>query len=126
MLVLHGYPHTITQVLAIVQQIMESKGIDRQVSHGWWQRFCQRHTDISLRTAVSLSLSRAMATDGECLERYCDILEDTLKKNNIFNNPMRIYNCDETGMPLNPKGIKVIAKMGSKAVPSIGGDKLLS
>lgn len=38
-----GYPHTIAQVLAIVQQIMESKGIDREVSHGWWQRFCQRY-----------------------------------------------------------------------------------
>ena len=117
-----GYPHTISQVLAIVQQIIENKGIDRKVSHGWWQRFCQRHKDLSLRTAVPLSLSRAKATDSECLERYCDMLEDTLKKNNIFNNPMRIYNCDETGMPLNPKGVKVIAKTGSKDVSSVSGE----
>ena len=50
------------------------------------------------------------------------MLEDTLKENGIFNNPMRIYNCDETGMPLNPKGVKVVAKTGSKNVSSISGD----
>ena len=60
--------------------------------------------------------------DSECLGRYCDMLEDTLKKNNIFNNPMRIYNCDGTGMPLNPKGVKVIAKTGSKDVSSVSGE----
>ena len=63
-----------------------------------------------------------MATDSECLERYYDMLEDTLKENNIYNNPTRIYNCDETGLPLNPKGIKVIAKTGSKAVSSVCGE----
>ncbi len=46
-----------------------------------------------------------MATDEESLTQYFKILEETLRQNGIFNNPMRIYNCDETGMPLNPRGL---------------------
>ena len=42
------------------------------------------------------------------------MLKDTLKGNGIFNNPLQIYNCDETGMPLNPKMPKVVAAVGSK------------
>ena len=69
-----GYPKTIAQVLGIVQQTLELKRIEGTVSHGWWQRFCQRHTNISHRTAVPLSMARAMATDRECIDRYYDLL----------------------------------------------------
>ena len=117
-----GYPHTIAQILAIVQQVIEHKGGKGVVTHGWWQRFCQRHTGISLRTAMPLGISRAMATDKECINKYFDLLEETLKGNKIFNNPSRLFNCDETGMPLSPKGIRVVAKTGSKNVCSVSGD----
>ena len=96
-----GYPHTLAQVLAIVQQVVSYKGIDKVVTQGWWNRFCQRHKEVSLRTAVPLSRVRAMATDSSTIDRYFCILEETLKDNGIFNNPSRIYNCDETGMPLS-------------------------
>ena len=79
-----GYPHTLSQVLGIVQQAIEFKGMKETVMHGWWQRFCQRHTDISLRTAVPLGLDRAMATDRKCIEKYFDLLEDTLKQSKNF------------------------------------------
>ena len=117
-----GYPHTVAQVIALVQLIVDQKGIKRSVTHGWWQRFCERHKEISLCTAVPLAIARAKATNHETIGRYFDMLEDTLKENGIFNNPMRIYNCDETGMPLNPKGVKVVAKTGCKNVSSISGD----
>ena len=71
---------------------------------------------------MPLSIARAMATDSECLERYYDLLEDTLKKNKLFNNPKYIYNLDETGMPLSPKGIKVAAKTGVKSVGAVCSD----
>ena len=32
-----GYPHTKNQILTIVQQILESKGIKEEVTEGWWQ-----------------------------------------------------------------------------------------
>ena len=63
-----------------------------------------------------------MATDPDALRLYYDTLENTLKGNGILNKPMHIFNCDETGMPLNPKGTKVIAKKGSKSPSTICGD----
>lgn len=44
-----------------------------------------------------------MAADLVLLHSYFDLLEDT----NIFDHPSRIFNCDETGMPLNPTAAKV-------------------
>ena len=49
------------------------------VSYGWWQRYCKQHPELSIRTAVPLSVFRAMATDY-VLQKYFDILESTLKK----------------------------------------------
>ncbi|XP_019861816.1 PREDICTED: uncharacterized protein LOC109590340 isoform X7 [Amphimedon queenslandica] len=117
-----GYPHTISQILAIVQQAIDLKGLKRTVTTGWWQRFSERHKEIALRSAVPLSTIRAKAMDNDSLNRYFDILEDTLKKNRIFNDPTVIYNCDETGMPLNPKGLKVVTHRRAKNVHSISGD----
>ena len=35
-------------------------------------------------TAVPISMARAMATDSECIEKYFDLLEETLKQNKIL------------------------------------------
>ena len=34
-----GYLRTRSQVLGLVQQIVNSKGLDASVSDGWWERF---------------------------------------------------------------------------------------
>ena len=119
-----GYPHTKRQVLALVQQIINKKGIDANVSNGWWERFCQRHPSITLRAAVPFSLARAVASDSEVVNKYFDLLEECLQQNEILNKPGLIFNCDETGLPLNPTWLKVVDKVGSKN-PSIvtSGDK---
>ena len=109
-----GYPHTKKEVLAIVQRVVDGKGIECEVSNGWWERFCQRNPNVSLRSAVPLSLSRAMASDPVVIENYYDELEDTLEDNDIFNRPAHIFNCDESGMPLSPKCPKMVCEMGSK------------
>uniref|UniRef100_A0A1X7SXY1 HTH CENPB-type domain-containing protein n=1 Tax=Amphimedon queenslandica TaxID=400682 RepID=A0A1X7SXY1_AMPQE len=118
-----GFPRTVSEVLALVRQTIQSKGLsDISISYGWWQKFCSRHSELSLRTAVPLSLSRAMATDNSVIQKYFDILEDTLKENSLFNNPTRIFNCDETGLPLNPKSLKVVSGRGAKNVSQITGE----
>ena len=117
-----GYPHTKKQVLALVQKIVESKGIATTVSNGWWERFCQRHPKLTLKTAVPLSYSRAVATDPIVLDRYFDMLEETLQGNGIFNRPVHIFNCDETGLPLNPKCLKIVDQAGSRNPSYITGD----
>ena len=109
-----GYPNTRKQVIALVQQIVDSKGISTVVTNGWWERYVHRHPQITLRVAVPLSIARAMASDKDVLDRYFNMLEDCLNSNGIMNKPARIFNCDETGVPLNPKSLKVVDKVGSK------------
>ena len=119
-----GYPHTRSQVLALVQQMIDSKGLVASVSNGWWERFVQRHPTLSFQTAVPLSLARAMAMDGGVLDKYFDMLENCLTQNAIFDKPGAIFNCDETGVPLNPKCAKVVQRVGTKNPSFVtGGDK---
>ena len=118
-----GYPHTKKKVLYIVQQIINRKGIKAQVTPGWWERFKGRHPEVVLRSAASLSLMRSIASDRDVIERYFDLLEDTLKQNGIYNKPNCIFNCDETGLPLCPKSLKVDTFKGANSFAITGESK---
>ena len=109
-----GYALTRKQVIALVQRITDSKNISANISSGWWERYVRRHPQLTLRVAVPVSMARAMASDRDVIDRYFDMLEDCLKSNGIFNKPSCIFNCDESGIPLNPKSLKVVDKVGSK------------
>jgi hypothetical protein len=118
-----GYAKSRKEILALVQRVLDSRGIQRSVTNGWWESFRHRHPNLTLRSAVPLSLARAMASDPEMLARYFDLLEHTLHKNNLVGKPGQIYNMDESGMPLDTKSPKVVAARGVK-VSSVGsGDK---
>ena len=45
-----GYAHTRKQVITLVQQIVNSKGIAAAmtITNGWWERYVQRHPQITL------------------------------------------------------------------------------
>ena len=61
---LMGYARTKMDVMAIVNQIIEHKGIKKgPVSNGWWESFRRRHPHLTLRTVEKLSYSRFIATD---------------------------------------------------------------
>ncbi len=65
-----------------------------------------------------------MATDATVINTYYDILEETLIENMILNEPRRIFNCNETGLPLNSMSLKVIDLKKSKHPSYItSGDK---
>ena len=52
----------------------------------------KNYSQITLRITVApLSFACAMTTGHESLNSYCDLLEDTLKSNGIFNNVSRSY-----------------------------------
>ena len=68
-----GYAHTRKQVLALVQQMVNSKGIATTVTNGWWERYVQRHPNITLRVAVPFSYARAMATGRKVINRNFDV-----------------------------------------------------
>ena len=117
-----GYPHAKKQVLDLVQRIVEGKGIETTLSNGWWERFLGRHPKLTLKMAVPLSYGRAIATNPDILNRYFDMLEETLESNGILDDPSRIFNCDETGLPLSPKCLKIVDKIGSRNPSHITGN----
>lgn len=113
-------------MFSLVQQILDDKGIQTTISNGWWERFHQRHPNLTLLSAVSLSYARAMASDSDVLLRYTM----TCLKNvfNLTKSMMSLkeftINCDEIGLPLNPKCQRVVDQIGSKNPSYLtGGDK---
>ena len=50
------------------------------------------------------------------MKEYYDLLKMTLKTHGLMNLSSRIYNMDESGMPLDHKPPKVVAPKGMKKV----------
>lgn len=105
-----GYAKRKADILAIVQEKCPS----HPVSSGWWESFRHRHPEITIRAAEKLALPRTVAFDKVLISRYYTMLEATLKDNDLLHSPSQIFNCDETGMPLNPGAAKVATLKGTK------------
>jgi len=72
------------------------------VTDSWRHRFKERQS--------KLSLQRGDLTDHVCMDSinkknigaYCNLLEETLQKNNLSECPAHIYNMDKTRIPFDP------------------------
>uniref|UniRef100_A0A1X7V987 HTH CENPB-type domain-containing protein n=1 Tax=Amphimedon queenslandica TaxID=400682 RepID=A0A1X7V987_AMPQE len=109
-----GFGKTRSDVILLVENLLISHRGHCQVSNGWLEGFCRRHPRIRLRNPACVSKARAVATDTNVLEQYFDILEGILKDDDCFDKPYQFYNVDETGMPLDPKPMKIASKRGEK------------
>ena len=119
-----GFARSRQQVLQLVQEVVNRKEYNVQVSHGWWESFRRRHPNLSLRTASPLSYARVVGSDPNIIGRYFDLLERTLTDNSLVEKPSQIFNLDETGMPLNPAPPRLVAARGMQNPSAIGsGDK---
>ena len=108
-----GYAKTKKDVLAIVSQVAESKGLTNcPVSHGWWESFRKRHPHLVLKTDEKLSYFQFVSTNQDVIDRYLDLLRDTLSNNKLLDRPAQIFNCDETGMLLDQAQPYVVAAKG--------------
>ena len=114
-----GYGKTQKDVLKIAEAYASSKEVLRKqkISDGWWRRFRERQNGLLvLRKGDSTSFLRMNAMNKDTLNHYFDLLEETMKENNLLNSPTKVYNVDETGIPLDPKTPKVITVKGTKKV----------
>ena len=114
-----GYGKTRKQVMAIVEAYITNnkKGLrSSKITQGWWRKFLERQKDLSLRRGDNTSQDRMDAINSETLEHYFTLLNKTLEENNLKNSPQQIYNVDESGVPLDPKGLNVVAEAGSRKV----------
>ena len=113
-----GCAKNVREVHAIVGAIVAKKqNVDNvTVSHGWWDRFRARHPNLTMRAGESLVYVRAVYTNRQTLDHYFDLLEEVLVQNDLKSKPGRIFNLDETGMPLQHRPGKRIAVKGQKHV----------
>ena len=123
-----GFARTCKQVLAIVQAVIAKKhGLESEsvkITSGWWASFRKHHPKLTLRSASRLAYARAVAQDPEVINAYYDLLEETLIKNDLMDKPGQIFNCDESGFPLDHKPGKVIGLKGQKSLNlTTSGDK---
>ena len=109
-----GFPRSQSEVIRIVQQVYDQRGVTCAVSHGWWERFCRWHPSMCLRMAATLSHARVKGASPEAIDAYFDTLDETLSRNDLLDKPGQIFNIDESGMPLDPKSMKAISKKGMK------------
>ena len=114
-----GFPRSRSDVIRLVQAICDHRGVPTTVSHGWWERFCARHPNITLRAAANLSHRRFKGASPEAVTVYFEELEETLSQNDLLDKPGQIFNLDESGMPLDPKSTKAVTEKGSKDPSSI-------
>ncbi len=64
-----GFPRSRSDVISLVQDVCDHRGIETKVSHGWWERMCQcqRHPSLTLRAAANLSRARMLGSSFECI-----------------------------------------------------------
>ena len=93
--------------------------VRNKISDGGWRCFLERQDDLTLRRGDSTGHDWMDAVNQQSLNQYLDLLEDTLTQYDLLNSPSRIYNVDETGIPLDARTIvtcRGIKKVRNRAV----------
>ena len=81
----------------------------------WWRGFRDRHSELSLRKAEGIDRGRIANADENIIEKYYDVLEETLAKHKLHDRPHLVYNCDESAIVLmNKTSKKVLVPRKSK------------
>ena len=109
-----GYGKTRKDVICIVESAPYSRGLLRSshVTDGWWQRFLQCQSDLSLRQGDSTAHVRMDAVNEDTIDHYFSLLHDTLTTHGSLDKPSQIYNIDKSGVPFNPRPPKIITAKG--------------
>ena len=88
----------------------------KKITDGWFRRFMMRQPQLSLHKGDPTANVRMNCLNKETMDKYFDLLKDTLVENNLMESPNQIYNVDETGMLLNHTAPKIITRRGHKNV----------
>ena len=76
------------------------------------------HQTLSPVSTSNPSDTAVRLKDSDCdsLDKYFDILEETLEENDLLDKPCQIFNVDETGLALCPPSLKVVTVKGHRNI----------
>lgn len=118
-----GFPATKEFLLDSVQLLVknlkrETPFVDGRPGRHWYEAFLKRHPELTRRVAQNLSKARNSITEAHIRRWFTEVATFFKEENlcEVFNDPSRIYNCDETALYLSPKENKVLVRKGEKAV----------
>ena len=113
-----GYGKTRREVKSIAENVAIEKGMLKaaRISNGWWRRFMERNPSLRLRRGDATAGVRLDAVNADNIRGYYALLKEIYDEFDFESHPERVYNMDETGVPLDPRPPKVIAAKGQKKV----------
>lgn len=126
-----GFPPERNTIRQLAYQFAENLGLKHNFNNEtktagpqWLKSFLERNPEVVLRQAEGLSIERARGLNRAEVAKFFNILITVLTENDLLDKPDRIFNMDETGVQLNNKPGKVLAKKGTRAVKSVtSGEK---
>lgn len=91
---------------------------EEMAGEDWLKGFMTRHPEISLRKPESTSAARAMGFNKVAVSNFFSLLTDVVQKYQF--SPGKMYNVDEVGITVNPKGhSRIVALKGRRQVGTI-------
>ena len=117
-----GLGKTRGHAMMYAEKVAKEKGVLRKdkITHRWFESFRKRNSDVALRKGDSMAAVRFSCTNPVEISKYYTLLHETLTDHNLIAEPWRIYNVNETGMPLDPRKPKVVTRLGTKKVRVMG------
>ena len=102
--------------LAVANDVAHRFSEDTQMAGpGWMEHFLRKHSTITLRKPEATSGARAMGFNKVAVNQFFGLLTSIIDKYHLTAD--KIYNCDETGITVNPKGYsKILALKGKRQV----------
>ena len=85
----------------------------------WFDGFKHRHPQLTIRTPLPLSYSRAVSANVDTVNDFFEKVGSIYGRLNLISKPMCIFNCDETGVTIVHRPGKVVTQMGRKTVYSV-------
>ena len=113
-----GFGQTRHGVKCLVETNVGQKATFRgsTITNGWWHKFLKRNPMLRLRAGDSTAGVRMEAVNVEIIHAYFDLLRSVYDEFGFDDYPKRIYNMDETGVPLEPRPPEIVAAKGQKKI----------
>lgn len=117
-----GFPRRKHEVCGVVKEFLDNCPrnifLNNLPGDKWYNTFLKRHPEVSVRTPEPVTSASATVSEND-IRCWFGQIETYFKEKNItdlLEDPTRIFNGDESGFLLCPKGGTVLAPKGAKNV----------